>query len=358
MTGRKRRTELNVINYFDSDRKEHWLAQIAESDWSAGPFLCKLLREGTFFDAVGQRSRVLLLTEGDELISYCTYAEKDDVQPTDLTPWVGFVYTFPRHRGRRCAGLLLAEAERLAGEEGVRAVYLSTNHVGLYEKYGFEYFTQMTDLDGKPTRVYVKRIDPMTEREKMLAGQLYDPTDPELTRLRIRVRKLARRYNQTDEDDPAREALLRELLPASPHLPELQAPAYFDYGCNTVFGKNCFANFNFTCLDVCPVRIGESVMIGPNVTLATPLHPLLPEERSVRQRPDGSVYDLEYAKPITIADGCWLGANVVVCGGVHIGEGSVVGAGSVVTRDVPPRGLAAGNPCQVIRALTDADAMG
>ena len=196
----------------------------------------------------------------------------------------------------------------------------------------------------------------MTEKEKMLAGQLYDPRDTELTALMIKARKLARRYNQTDEDESEqRNAILSELLPNSPDLPSLQAPIYFDYGCNTTFGKFSGANFNFTCLDVCPVHIGDNVMIGPNVTLATPMHPLLPEERNVRQREDGSFYNLEYAKPITIEDNCWLASNVVVCGGVTIGEGSVIGAGSVVTRDIPPHSLAAGNPCRVIRNLTEAD---
>ena len=198
----------------------------------------------------------------------------------------------------------------------------------------------------------------MTEREKMVAGLLYDPSDPELGALLLKARKLARRYNQIDEDDrERREAVLRELLPNTPFLPALQAPVYFDYGCNTSFGRFSGANFSFTCLDVCPVRIGDNVMIGPNVTLATPMHPLLPEERNVRQRPDGSFYNLEYARPITIGDNCWLAANVVVCGGVTIGEGSVIGAGSVVTRDIPPHSLAFGNPCRVVRALTDADRM-
>ena len=149
---------MKVINYFDSDRRAHWLAAIARSDWGAGAFLCKLLREGTFFETVGAGSRVLLLTDGDELISYCTYAEKDDIQPTDLTPWIGFVYTFPQHRGHRYAGLLFAEIERLAKQEGVTDLYLSTNHVGLYEKYGFEYLCMLDDVEGTPSRIYVKRI--------------------------------------------------------------------------------------------------------------------------------------------------------------------------------------------------------
>lgn len=198
----------------------------------------------------------------------------------------------------------------------------------------------------------------MTEKEKMLAGQLYDPSDAELDRLRLKARKLARRYNLTDEDEPEiQRAILKELLSSTPELPYLQAPVYFDYGCNTYFGKCSSANFNFTCLDVCQVNIGDNVMIGPNVTIATPMHPLLPEERNVRQRGDGSYYNLEYAKPITIEDNCWLAANVVVCGGVVIGEGSVIGAGSVVTRDIPPHSLAAGNPCRVIRQITDQDRM-
>lgn len=198
----------------------------------------------------------------------------------------------------------------------------------------------------------------MTEREKMLAGELYDPSDEELTGLRIKARRLARRYNQTDEDEPEKQLeLLRALLPNSAEIPGLQAPVYFDYGCNTTFGQYSGANLNFTCLDACPVTIGDNVLIGPNVTLATPMHPLLPEERNVRQRTDGSVYNLEYARPIVIENDCWLASNVVVCGGVTIGEGSLIGAGSVVTRDIPPHSLAAGNPCRVIREVTAKDSM-
>lgn len=196
----------------------------------------------------------------------------------------------------------------------------------------------------------------MSEKEKMLAGMLYDASDPELVELLVKARKLARRYNMTDEDEvDKKEAILRELLPNSENLPGMQAPIWFDYGCNTTFGKFCATNFNFTCLDVCPVHIGDNVLIGPNVTIATPMHPLVAEERNVRQREDGSYYTLEYAKPITIGDSCWLAANVTVCGGVTIGEGCVIGAGSIVTRDIPPHSLAAGNPCRVIREITDED---
>lgn len=198
----------------------------------------------------------------------------------------------------------------------------------------------------------------MTEKEKMITGELYDPSNEELTQLRIKARKLARRYNQTDEDESEKQTeILRELLANSREIPGLQAPIWFDYGWNTYFGKCSGANFNFTCLDVCPVHIGDNVLIGPNVTLATPMHPLLPVERNCRRREDGRLYNLEYAKPITIEKDCWLAANVVVCGGVTIGEGSVIGAGSVVTRDIPPHRLAAGNPCRVIREITENDRM-
>ena len=198
----------------------------------------------------------------------------------------------------------------------------------------------------------------MTEKEKMLAGQLYDPSDSELEQLRLKARKLARSYNLTDEDEREKQfQILKELLANTPEIPGLQAPIYFDYGCNTYFGKCSGANFNFTCLDVCPVHIGDNVMIGPNVTIATPMHPMLPEERNFRLREDGTLYNLEYAKPVTIENDCWLAANVVVCGGVTIKEGSVIGAGSVVTKNIPPHSLAVGNPCKVIREITEKDRM-
>ena len=196
-----------------------------------------------------------------------------------------------------------------------------------------------------------------TEREKMLAGELYDPTDAELTAMRLNARKLARRYNNTDEDDPALPVLLAQLVPNAGAGLSLQAPVYFDYGCNTNFGNYCAVNFNLTVLDCCLVQVGDNVMIGPNCTLAAPMHPLHPSERITRQRPDGSLYNLEYAKPIFIGNNCWLASNVTVCGGVTIGEGCVIGAGSVVTHDIPAHSLAAGVPCRVIRPITDADLM-
>lgn len=151
-------TRMKVINFFESDCQEHWLEEIKRSDWNAGAFLYELLSTGRFFEAVGEDSKVLMLTDCNELISYCTYAKKDDIQSTELSPWMGFVYTFPEHRGHRYVGLLFEEIERLAREEQVSQVYISTNHVGLYEKYGCEFLTTMNDMDGEPSRVYVKRM--------------------------------------------------------------------------------------------------------------------------------------------------------------------------------------------------------
>ena len=150
---------MQIIEYFDCDRSEYWLGQIQKSDWGAGKFLYELLSTGRFKEAVGETSKVLMLTEGDELLSFCTYAEKDDIQPTQLTPWVGFVYTFPQYRGHRYLGKLFTEVERLAREEKVREVYISTDHTGLYEKYGCEFYQMMNDMNGEPSRAYRKHIE-------------------------------------------------------------------------------------------------------------------------------------------------------------------------------------------------------
>lgn len=149
---------MKIIGYYGSDNKEHWLGKIKESEWSAGQFLHKLLKEESFKDTVGENSEVLMLTEGEELISFCTLAEKDDIQPTDLTPWIGFVYTFPQYRGHRYSGRLLSCAEERAKAQGAESVHISTNHIGLYEKFGYEFFAVMKDIDGEDSRVYVKKI--------------------------------------------------------------------------------------------------------------------------------------------------------------------------------------------------------
>ena len=150
---------MQVIDYYNCDQPEYWLRQIKQSDWGAGQFLYQLLCENKFYDTVGENSKVLLLTDGDKLISFCTYAEKDDIQPTQLTPWIGFVYTFPEYRGHHYVGKLFAEIEKLAKAEKIHDIYISTNHTGLYEKYGCEFYQMMNDINGEPSRVYRKHID-------------------------------------------------------------------------------------------------------------------------------------------------------------------------------------------------------
>ena len=198
----------------------------------------------------------------------------------------------------------------------------------------------------------------MSEKEKMLAGKIYDPTDEELTILRTKAHRLSQHYNTLFEDDDLRNTIIDELMiPSKGEGLYLQGPIYFDYGIFTSFGKNCYANFNFTVLDVCPVNIGSNVFFGPNCSLMTPMHPLRWQERNIKFKDDKTAYDDEYAKPISIGDNCWIAANVVITGGVTIGEGCVIGAGSVVTKDIPANSLAAGNPCKVIREINEKDSI-
>lgn len=107
---------------------------------------------------MGENARVLMLTEGEKLILFCTYSEKDDIQPTELTPWIGFVYTFPEYRGHHYVGKLFSEIEKIAKAENIQTIYISTDHIGLYEKYGFVFYQTMNDMRGELSRVYRKRL--------------------------------------------------------------------------------------------------------------------------------------------------------------------------------------------------------
>ena len=197
----------------------------------------------------------------------------------------------------------------------------------------------------------------MTEREKMFAGKIYDPFTEGMPEERTRAHLLCKMYNDTTEiDAEKRKEILDELLPNRGENVYLQGPIYFDFGTNITMGKDSFANFNFTVLDEGKVTIGKSVFIGPNVSMLTAIHPLCWQDRnSFFNKKTGNVTNLEYTGAITIGDNCWIAANVTICGGVTIGEGCVIGAGSVVTKDIPANSLAVGNPCRVLRAITEAD---
>ncbi len=196
------------------------------------------------------------------------------------------------------------------------------------------------------------------EKDKMLNGKIYDISDKELESIRTRTRKLTKSYNDTfDTETKKRNKILTELLPNMGAGTYLQGPIQFDYGCFIKMGTNCYANYNLTILDGAWVTIGNDVFFGPNCTLVTPVHPFLAEERKMCTKRDGTIYDIEYTKPITIGNGCWLASNVVVCGGVSIGNNCVIGAGSVVTKNIPDNSFAAGNPCRVIRQITEKDSL-
>ena len=183
-----------------------------------------------------------------------------------------------------------------------------------------------------------------TEREKMLAGELYDALDPELVAARTRARDLCQSLNATREADAeARRAILRALFGAGGDSVWMQPPFWCDYGTNIELGERVFFNFNCVVLDVCRVRIGSFTLFGPGAQVLTPMHPLDPE---LRRRE-------EYGKPVDIGADVWVGAGALILPGVTVGSRSVIGAGSVVTRDVPDGVFAAGNPCRVIRAIEE-----
>lgn len=183
-----------------------------------------------------------------------------------------------------------------------------------------------------------------SEREKMLAGELYDPLDPELARARDRARDLCQDLNATREaQQEERRRILRELFGAGGDDVWMQPPFFCDYGSNILLGKKCFFSFNCVVLDVCQVRIGDYTLFGPAVQVYTATHPLNAELRRKQ----------EFGKPVVIGSDVWVGGGAIVCPGVTIGSRCVIGAGSVVTRDVPEGVFAAGNPCRVIRELTE-----
>ena len=189
-------------------------------------------------------------------------------------------------------------------------------------------------------------------------GLLFSPAEPWRKEIKLKTHKLNIDFNRLYEDQTAeRNAILRQILGELNEGVYLQGPITFHYGIHTKIGRGTFINFNFTCQDDAEVTIGENCNFGPNVTIVTPLHPMIASERKSLRLPDGSEKRLCWAKPVHIGNECWFGANVVVCPGVTIGDNCVIGAGSVVTRSIPANTFAAGNPCRVIREITDADSL-
>ncbi|KAG2391789.1 hypothetical protein C9374_013274 [Naegleria lovaniensis] len=184
--------------------------------------------------------------------------------------------------------------------------------------------------------------------QRMLAGEMYNAMDPSLVQARRQCRQeFLHPFNNLSEQQESpsefREALCRTFMGHHGENSYIEPPFRCDYGSNIYYGKNFYANFNCCMLDVCEIRIGENVMFGPNVQIYTATHPTDPIERTQS--------GMEYGKPITIGDYVWIGGGAIVNPGVTIGEGSTIGSGSVVTRDVPPYVVAAGNPCRVIKQL-------
>ncbi|MBR5341025.1 MAG: GNAT family N-acetyltransferase [Erysipelotrichaceae bacterium] len=152
---------MKIIDYFEAEDKEYWLKELRKCKWSGGEFLCYLLDIGEFKKLCGETTRILLLTDKGKLLSFCTYAEKDDIQDTDLTPWVGFVFTFEEYRNRGYIRKLLEHAYYLAQKDGYEYIYISTNADGLYEKYGYSFWKMMKDFHGEDSRIYRIKVAEM-----------------------------------------------------------------------------------------------------------------------------------------------------------------------------------------------------
>ena len=183
-----------------------------------------------------------------------------------------------------------------------------------------------------------------TEKEKMICGENYDALDPQLIEDRKYTRNLLKQFNDSEEEQiEERKIILTKLFNAEIDI-YIQPPFFCDYGSNITLGKKIFMNFNCVILDVAPVEIGDYTLLGPSVQVYTAMHPFKASER--RQ-------GIESGKPIKIGSDVWIGGNAVICPGVTIGSRSIIGAGSVVTRDIPDDVFAAGNPCRVIRSLKE-----
>ena len=198
----------------------------------------------------------------------------------------------------------------------------------------------------------------ISDWDRMIAGKLYNSSSKDIFKHHALGLKRCDRFNKISVwRIKTKQRALEKLIPSAKGKGlAVFAPFYCEYGVNIHVGKGCFVNYNCTFLDVSPINLGDSVWLGANVTLATPNHPFIAEERLPVDYPDGN-HNLEYSSPITIKDGCWICSSATICGGVTIGENSIVAAGAVVTRDVPPNSIVAGIPARVIREIDEGDRM-
>ena len=192
----------------------------------------------------------------------------------------------------------------------------------------------------------------MTEKEKMLAGLEYDCGDPELLQLWHQAKDLARQYNNLPSADlKTKEEVLRKMLGGFGKNLWVTPPFYVDYGKNIYFGSNCEVNMNCTFLDDNKIIIGDNALIAPNVQIYTAYHPTNAADRFGEPKADGSfAFCKTITGPVKIGNNCWIGGGAILLPGVTIGDNVVIGAGSVVTKDIPSNTVAAGNPCHILRS--------
>lgn len=193
------------------------------------------------------------------------------------------------------------------------------------------------------------------EEDKIFQGKLFDARKKELKDIKHKAHKLCQKFNSMDEYDESRLKIIKEFIGSIGEKYYFQGPIQFNYGTHTYIGENFFANFNTVIMDDGKITIGDNVMFGPNVSLMATNHPLIPEERIFMKYDDGHVSMSEYAKGINIGNNVWIACNVVVIDGVHIDNNVVIGAGSVVTKDIEDNYLAYGNPCKSIRKIAEKD---
>ena len=194
----------------------------------------------------------------------------------------------------------------------------------------------------------------MTEEEKIFAGKMFDPRKQELKDIKHKALIACQKFNAMDEYDPQRSRVIGEILGKTGKVYYFQGPVQFNYGCHTFIGENFFANFNLTVMDDGPIYIGDNVCFGPNVSLMATNHPLIAQERMGLDE-QGRTTMAEFAEEIRIGNNVWIACNATVIGGVTIGDNVVIGAGSVVTKDIPAGYLAYGNPARPVRPITEAD---